>query len=495
MPRTPHEPPRFMRVPVELLVILCVVVGVAPAAVVGPLLETASRAVVGGPLPPIELHVWHGFNVPLLMSAMALVLGAVMYALRQRIRSLQDRYLPQVEARDAYHAVVNGATLAARGLTRALETGSLQRYLALVVGAAVVVAAVPALRLGLGRGPQPLVPVDGATAAAWVILVVAAASVVVFHRRRLTALIMISVVGLLVSLAFVRLSAPDLALTQLLVEVVTVVLVLLALHFLPQNPPAESSAARRLRDGALAGMAGLGTAALAWAVLTRPRGGIAHYYVEQSKPLGGGTNIVNVILVDFRGFDTLGEITVLGVAALGIYVMLEKLLHQDVAHDAPFARDRYPVILAQMTRVLLPYAIGVALYLFLRGHNMPGGGFIAGLLTAVAVVLQFLASGIRWTEDRLATDFRTVIALGILIALATGLGGWFFDSPFLDHSFTHVHLPLIGDVELATAAIFDLGVLVAVVGVVILILERLGRLLEGGPLDPVHRKESDPWKP
>jgi multicomponent K+:H+ antiporter subunit A len=484
-----------MRVPVDVLVILCVVVGVAPSFVVGPLLVTASRAVVNGPLPPFELHVWHGFNLPLLMSVVALLLGAAMYALRRRIRSLQDRWLWQVEARDAYHATLHWATLGARVVTRGLENGSLQRYLAFVVGAAVVVAAVPIARLGLGRGPQPLLPVDGASAAAWVVLMVAAVSVAVLHRRRLTALIMISVVGLVVSLTFVRLSAPDLALTQILVEVVTVVLVLLALHFLPQNPPPESSAGRRVRDAVLAGAAGLGTAALSWAVLTRPNAGISQYFVEQSKPLGGGTNIVNVILVDFRGFDTLGEITVLGVAALGIYVMLERLGHQDVAREAPFALDRTPVILAQMTRVLLPYAVAVSIYLFLRGHNLPGGGFIAGLLTAVAVVLQFMANGIRWTEDRLAADFRTVIAVGILIALVTGLGAWAFGSPFLSHTFTHLHLPLVGDLELATAALFDLGVYVVVVGVVILILERLGRLLEGGPEDPAYRAEGDPWKP
>ncbi|MGV8442564.1 hydrogen gas-evolving membrane-bound hydrogenase subunit E, partial [Pseudomonas aeruginosa] len=130
-----------------------------------------------------------------------------------------------------------------------------------------------------------------------------------FHRMRLVALLILSVAGLLVALAFARFSAPDLALTQLSVEVVTMVLLMLALYFLPSRTPAESSSLRGLRDVALAGGVGMLVALLAYAGLTRPYESIAGFFVENSVSGGGGYNVVNVILVDFRGFDTLGEIS------------------------------------------------------------------------------------------------------------------------------------------------------------------------------------------
>src|SRR5690606_22709235 len=153
----------------------------------------------------------------------------------------------------------------------------------------------------------------------------AALTAVRYHRRRYLTLVVISGVGLAVSLAFVRFSAPDLALTQLLVETATVLLMLLALYYMPQSAPPPSSG-RNLRDVLVAGMAGLGAAGLAWGMRTRPRDStLAPYFLEQSKPMGGGTNVVNVILVDFRGFDTMGEITVMGIAAIGVAIMLEGL--------------------------------------------------------------------------------------------------------------------------------------------------------------------------
>jgi multicomponent K+:H+ antiporter subunit A len=290
---------------------------------------------------------------------------------------------------------------------------------------------------------------------------------------------MLSVVGLVVALTFVKFSAPDLALTQLSVEVVTVVLLLLALYFLPPQTPVESSNTRRGRDLAIASAAGLGAGALAWAVLTRPHETIAGYFLDNSVPGGGGTNVVNVILVDFRGFDTLGEITVLAIAAIGIYVLLEGLrltAPARDAHDRPWSWDVHPVIMAAFSRLLLPLALLVAIFVLLRGHNLPGGGFIAGLITAVALITQYLANGIVWTRSRMSTKLHPLIGIGLLIATLTGLGSWVFAHPFLTSTFTHVHWPLVGEFELASAMLFDLGVYLVVVGVTLVILLRLGRL-------------------
>ena len=296
---------------------------------------------------------------------------------------------------------------------------------------------------------------------------------------RLVAVLMIGLVGLMTALLFARFSAPDLALTQLLVEIVTVILLLLAMYFLPQTTPAESGLARRSRDTALALSAGTGMALLCHAMLTRQADSISAFHLAQSKPGGGGTNVVNVILVDFRGFDTLGEITVLGIAAVGILAMLGGLVLQGPRLDGlgrPWSDDRHPLILVTVSKLLLPVALLVSAFLFLRGHNEPGGGFIAGLVTGVALTLQYIAEGSRTAGSRLPSDQLGLVGAGILIALLTGVASWLFGYPFLTSSHGHVTLPVIGELELASAMLFDLGIYLAVVGTVLLILAGIGRL-------------------
>jgi multicomponent K+:H+ antiporter subunit A len=284
-------------------------------------------------------------------------------------------------------------------------------------------------------------------------------------------------VGLVVALAFVKFSAPDLAMTQLTVEVVTIVLLMLALYFLPQRGPWDSGLGRRLRDITVGVAAGLGAMALTWAVLTRPFEPISGYFLEQSVPGGGGTNVVNVILVDFRGFDTFGEITVLALAALGIYALLDGLHLDGPERDdkgRPWSADVHPLILATFARLLLPLALLVSIFIFLRGHNLPGGGFIAGLVTAAALIVQYLANGVAWTQSRLPANTHPTIAAGLGAALLTGVASWVFGYPFLTSAHTHVHLPVLGDFELASAMAFDLGVFLTVVGATLLILIHLG---------------------
>jgi multicomponent K+:H+ antiporter subunit A len=218
-----------------------------------------------------------------------------------------------------------------------------------------------------------------------------------------------------------------------------------------------------------------------FAVLTRPYDSISAFFLENSVPGGGGTNVVNVILVDFRGFDTMGEVTVLAIAAVGIFALLDGLRLFQPKVDAQgrnWARDRHPLILATLSRVLLPMALLVSVFIFLRGHNLPGGGFIAGLVTAVALILQYVASGVQWTQSRLPLNYQGMAGLGVLIAGLTGLGSWLFDRPFLTSAFGHFDIPLIGEIELATAMLFDLGVYLTVVGATLLILANLGKLTQ-----------------
>ena len=480
LPRTPHEPTRWMKVPVEILVVICIAVGIFPGLTFGPLLAVAAGATLQGPLPDYSLKVWHGFTPALGMSALALLGGVLIYAVREPLFRLHDWALGRLDARAVFVAIETGLIDLAAWLNDLLHRASLQRMIAVTL-----MAAVAAIITGLWgiawRVSVPLTPLDPVTLAAALCLAVGAVGTLIMHRQRWTALVLLSVVGLVVSLAFVKFSAPDLALTQLLVEVVTIVLLLLALFFLPPTTPKESSWLRRIGDLGLASIAGLLTAGLTWAVLTRPYQSIADWFIDNSVPGGGGTNVVNVILVDFRGFDTLGEISVLAIAAIGINMLLNGLRLSAPEFDdsgRPWSWDRQPLIFATFSRLLLPLALLVAVFILLRGHNLPGGGFIAGLIAAVALILQYLANGIAWTRLRVSGDMHPLIGFGLLTATATGLVSWHFGYPFLTSTHDHVHLPLIGDLELASAMIFDIGVLLVVVGITLVILIRLG---EQGP--------------
>ncbi len=479
---TPHPPPVWMQAPVWLLVALCILVGVVPGLVIQPALRGIATSVLGANTPDIEIHVWHGFNVPLMMSFAAVAVGLLLFAKYDALVRLKARFPRAPKGVRLYNAALSFAYRIARGITEVCYTDSLPRYIVLVVVSALVLGLSPFVGEGLDgfTAPSGLQAAELPVVAFVGVFVLGAVCTVRFRHRRFLALIMLSLCGLGTTLLFVELSAPDLALTQLSVELATTVLILLALYFLPEDSDREGSKARHGRDWAIAGAIGLGVTGLMYAVLSRPVSSIADYYIAQAKPYGGGTNIVNVILVDFRGFDTMGEVTVLAVAALAIAAMLEnvRLIRRETTMGATVrSKDLHPFMLAVMTRPLLPLLLLVALFILLRGHNLPGGGFIAGLVTAVALALQFLSSGLRWTFERLQINYIAAVALGLLITLATGLAAMLFGQPFLTSAFTHVHLGPI-EFELASAMAFDLGVFITVVAVLLIMMVRLGQVGE-----------------
>jgi len=475
LPRTPHEPPRWMKVPVEVLVVLCVLVGVAPGWTVATLVDTAGSSVFGAALPPHDIAIFHGFNLPLAMSALALVLGVAMYWMLLRRFNLHLHVPSGWTGRLIFTRAVDGMVAISRRFTGWLENGSLQRYLALMVASALGLGAAPFL-LAPGTvftGTLQAQPANAVAVALWLVLAAATLGVVLLHRQRMVAVVLVGIVGLVMSMGFIYFSAPDLALTQLSVEVVATVLLLMALALLPPSSPAESGAARRLRDAGLAAGAGLGVGLLAWAAMTRPLETISWYFVEKSIPEGGGSNMVNVILVDFRGFDTLGEIAVLAIAAIGVAALLEGVRLPRAGATPGRMHDPYPLMLAVASNIMLPLTLMVSAYIFLRGHNEPGGGFIAGLVSAIGLVTQYIADGFRATERRLSMDFARVAGAGVAIAGATGVAAWLFGAPFLTSAHGYPELPGLGSVPLASAIAFDLGVYLVVVGSTLLMLTAL----------------------
>ncbi|MCO7244783.1 monovalent cation/H+ antiporter subunit A [Halomonas sp. Mc5H-6] len=476
-PKSPHEPPHLMRLPVEILVVLCVVIGLLPALTATHLLDLASQAVLQRPL-DFKLAIWHGVNLPLMMSVAALLIGTALYWRHSDMR-LFTRQFASVDARRVFERFVVTMGYRAEQILAVFEGNSLQRYMTLLLSAAFVMGLIGLVQVTDLTGAAGNQPIDGVVILGAVMLIFGGIATAATHRYRLISLLMLSIVGLFVALTFARFSAPDLALTQLSVEVVTMILLMLALFFLPQKTPQESSPLRNVRDILLAGSLGLVIASLNYAVLTRETLSISSFFVENSKPGGGGYNVVNVILVDFRGFDTLGEITVLALAGLAIFKLLNRLRlfmpHSD-GEGRVWSPDRYPAILTSVSMTILPLALLVSAFIFLRGHNQPGGGFIAGLITAVALILLYMARGVEWAQERLDFPFQPVAIMGVAVATLTGLGSWLFGYPFLTSSFGYFTLPVVGEFELATALLFDLGVYLAVVGATLMILANLGKV-------------------
>jgi multicomponent K+:H+ antiporter subunit A len=504
MPAEIHEAPRWMLLPVEFLVLLCLVVGVLPAMTVGLILQHAVQAVLGDQTPDYSLALWHGFNTPLLMSIVALIGGIALYfALCRWVKLKYTDDVPGLPKLDGAKLFDRNMFLLFRfsgWLTGRTGTQRLQSQILAILVVMVLFI------LALARWPQLFKEIEW-TVDTWVfalmwgvgcVCAVAAAYIAKYHR--LAALILISGTGIVTSLTFLWLSAPDLALTQLVVETVTTVLILLGLRWLPPRLTSEElpeelieksslrARLRRSRDIIVAVVSGVLVSLVTYVMLTRPDNAtISDFFLINAKPQGGGTNVVNVLLVDFRAFDTLGEITVLSIVALTVYALLRRFrpapdskvfpapqtnpldpnIHLTPAQHAEMGFMRIPAV---YLRFLLPFTMLIAAYFFMRGHNMPGGGFVAGLCFAVALITQYMVGGAVWFEARFRLNAHKWLGRGLGIAALTGAGAWVLGYPYLTSHTAHVYLPVFGEVHFPSAFIFDLGVFVVVVGMAVLML-------------------------
>jgi len=502
LPKKPHEPPRWMRAPIEFLVLACLVVGILPGRTIGPFLHTAVASVLGDRTPYYSLAVWHGFNVPMIMSLVALSGGIGLYFLMRSYLATGIEGPPVfrlLEGQRIFERVL--VTLSwkwARSIEQRLGTRRLQPQMRLLTFLALAAGALPLLAGGFEMPPLVIRGIDPAFALLWAIgIACAVGSALQAKFHRLAALVLLGGAGLVTCMTFVWLSAPDLAVTQLLVEIVTTVLILLGLRWLPKRikePESEDipmkTRFRRLRDFLLASLAGGAMTLLAYTVMTKPASEtIASYFLERAYSEGGGTNVVNVILVDFRGFDTLGEIAVLSIVALTVFALLLRFRPQadsleapeqqrlqnafDAGHPERTAGDsiaKYLHIPSVIMRWMFPVTAMLAAYLFLRGHDLPGGGFAAGVAMSIGFILQYMSGGTRWVEERLRIHPLRWMSVGLLVAAATGVGSWLFGYPFLTSHSQYAMLPVIGKVPLASAILFDFGVFSLVLGATVLML-------------------------
>ena len=493
-----HEPPFGMRAPATLLAILCILVGLFPALLVENIVNSTARASTQVmDFEGAHLALWHGFNMPLLMSVIASIGGLIFYfslAKGGKIREIDlDPYLGRLQGRVAFDLFLKSLLLNSRKFKRWTENGKLQSYILWIVIFSIAIVSLPFLGQGLTTGTRELTHAPALAIVLWLLLFSSCWMMLWFHHERIKAVLISGAIGLVVTMVFICFSAPDLALTQITVDVVTTVLLLMSLSLLPQLTPYESSVSRRWRDALIAIGGGLGIAWITWLILTRDHNSISWFFMQQSIPLGGGTNVVNVILVDFRGFDTFGEITVLGIAGIGALCLMDGMRTHGttMTKGLSYRFNPSPLMLRITASWILPIALVVSLYIFLRGHNLPGGGFIAGLITALALIIQYMALGQDHAEQLLKAKsgrlYEIWIGTGLVIAGLTGLGAWFWGRPFLTSAHFYVSPPILGEMHLATAALFDVGVYITVVGATMLLISVLGDSRHSSMSGPVPK--------
>lgn len=443
-----------------------------------PILQTGEPFVV-------NIHFWHGFTPEIWMTLGVVILGIIVYRIYGRWSLVDKEWGSGYTLNQVYDGVIRLVEKSSRALTGTYMTGSMRHYL-MYIFAFLIVAIGGAVWYtdGITLGTTEYAPFSLFEVIVVMVMLVGALAIP-FVRSRITAILLTGMVGYMVTLLFVLFRAPDLALTQMIVEVVSVTLFLLCFRHLPKLEKEPLKLRSRLPKLIISIGMGITMTLVALAALgSSPFESISKYYVENSYTLGGGKNIVNVLLVDFRGFDTMFEITVLGLASLAIYSMIKLQLDTDgtIAPLKRAVKDNKPrssvsddVLLQAVAKVAFVMILIFSLYLFFAGHNNPGGGFIGALMASAALVLLAITFGIDMVEKVLPIDYRKLIAVGVSVAFLTGIGSFLFDVPFLSQAFGYFQLPLMGKTELTTAMFFDLGVFLAVIGVTMNIIFTIGR--------------------
>ncbi|MDK3257025.1 Na+/H+ antiporter subunit A [Blastococcus capsensis] len=449
-----------------------------------------------------KLALWHGWQPALLLSALTLAGGAALFAGRAAIYRAQRRFAVGASADEGYWNTMQTLDRLAVLVTGTTQRGSLPAYLGTIL---VVVLALPGAVL-LARAPWPgeWRAWDSPVQALVGTVVLIAAVLALRIRQRLSAVLVVGVTGYGLAVLFALQGAPDLALTQFLVETLTLVVFVLVLRKLPKDITERHRPRERLVRAVVAVAVGTFMAAAgAVALSARTATPVSVAFPEEAYEFGGGQNIVNVTLVDIRAWDTLGEIALLVVAATGVasLVFLRRRTGgvdrldpgrtppparparrapraQWLAASVALAPERRSVILEVVTRILFHTIVVFSLYLLFSGHNQPGGGFAGGLVAGLALVLRYLAGGRYELGEAAPVDPGLLLGLGLLLAGGTGIVGLVLGADVLQTAILETTLPVLGDVKLVTSLFFDIGVYLIVVGLVLDILRSLGAELD-----------------
>ncbi|BCW50183.1 monovalent cation/H+ antiporter subunit A [Arthrobacter sp. StoSoilB13] len=519
--RTPFKAikPAFLAAP-ALLSFLTIVYGLWPAPVdswiqpYAALFAGGEEAVDAG-----HLALWHGLTPALGLTAITFVAGAAMFYGRNIVSRVQSLVPDWVDGDRAYQHTIGALDDIAVWVTGRTQRGSLYFYLTVIL---TVAFAVPLAALLLNNKPLPdgvylIDPNSPLQLIAGVGIVVGALAAVRANKRFL-AVLMVSVTGYGIALMFALQGAPDLALTQMLVETIVLVAFVLAMRSLPAELRDRTGGRLRVIRVIVGAAFGITMIFVAiYAMGARVATPVSLEFPRLAYEGGGGLNVVNVTLVDIRAWDTFGEISVLAVAATGVASLIfvrsrgDRIKTSeavpegsvgrrtgvdrdsrdgarlavarkftDVTRDAwlvagrTLAPERRSIIFEVVTRLIFHSMIVFSIYLLLAGHNLPGGGFAGGLTAGLALTIRYLAGGRFELSEAATVSAGTLLGTGLATAAASGfvpllLGGQVFQSAIIEF-----WLPVFGDVKFVTSTIFDIGVYIVVVGLALDVLRSLG---------------------
>ncbi|VEH06206.1 Na+/H+ antiporter subunit A [Corynebacterium kutscheri] len=479
-------------IPPLILTTLSVIFGVAPKFL-DSLITIHLDSIFGHSEHAEHLALWHGFTLPLALSVTIIVCGALIFWQRGNIARLYTDTPALGDANHAYDKIIELLRTWSLRLTASTQRGSLAINLGIIF-AVLVILPITVLLMGEKNDVRMELwdtPIQGVIA---VIIIVMAIAATITHNR-LSALLMVGVTGYAMAMLFAIHGAPDLALTQLLVETITVVIFMLVLRRLPVDAEWRATAqANRIRAW-LSILVGLGVVVLAvFAMNARTSESISEYMTDLAEDIGHGRNTVNVLLVDIRAWDTFGEISVLIIAAIGVSSLIYRTRSFRRASRRPVLRvagrrwlasaenserrRNRSLLVDVVTRLLFPTMIVLSFYFFFVGHNAPGGGFAGGLVAALALTLRYLAGGRDELEEALPIDPSRLMGTGFFLSGLAVIVPMFFGYPPLTSFYEAFHLPVIGYVSLPSALVFDAGVYLIVIGLTIHILDSLGGQLD-----------------
>ncbi|ROZ99372.1 Na+/H+ antiporter subunit A [Gordonia sp. OPL2] len=502
-----HRPsPLFLLSPI-LLAIGGVVAGILSPQV-GDLFEPYAETLPDYGHELEHLAMWHGFGLPVVFSVIVIVAGAILFLVIRQMRGRLFNYRPLLNADRIYDATLRGADTLSLMLTRNTQRGSLPITQGVILSTAIVVP-IAALAWG-SRNRLEIAGFDTAVQLVIGGIITVAAMAAVVLRNRLAATLVVGLTGYGSGMLFALYGAPDLALTQFLVETLTLVIFVLVLRKLPAEPePRHATGFKPLR--ALIGLAFGASLVLIglFAAAARSEQPLHVDIPAAAYEFGHGANAVNVLLVDIRAWDTLGEVSVLIVAATGVASMVFRnrrfgaaprvadaarlqagINGEDADDPIPPDRTRWllgsdfrdprhrSMVLEATTRLIFPTMVVLSVYFFYAGHNAPGGGFAGGLTMGLALVLRYLAGGRYELGEALPIEPGRILGAGLAISSLTAVTSMFLGAPALSSAVFEVTLPVLGDVKLVTALFFDLGIYLIVVGLVLDVLRSLGARLD-----------------
>jgi multicomponent K+:H+ antiporter subunit A len=508
-----HDPAFLMLLAPLIPASLSLFLGILPEPEsIATLLAYAAQNIYGAPV-KVSLALWTGINVPLFLSSIAIGSGIVLFYYRHEVRLFQSLFAAGLSWNAIYRGFLRGLDQAAAAAVR-LQLGKLRNYLAVILISWLGITLLFIAQLSAIHYENFLQAVDfriPATSSAAILfilqifalfLVVASALASVFLRRDFHAIIALGAMGLSLSILMVLEFAPDVALVQIVVDILAVIVLILALSRIPRPQRIRAreftfmqSRTGLVRDALIALVAGAIVFGMTFIALTsRPRvSNVTGYYEENAKILTGAKDIVSAIIVDYRATDTQIEILVYCLAGLGVYTLLRyasrtagdpRRILQDPESTQSMFRRTFGIhglptssFIHALAYAALPIATTIAVVHMIYGHERPGDGFTAGVILSLAVGFWYIVFGYQTTRMRLFwLRAAPLTAAGLLLAVITASLGWLINGVWLSHvDFARMwNLTLPEGVGLTTSFLFEIAVFLTVLGSTTYIINTLG---------------------